>query len=212
MIDFYSAKGSCGLASHIALEETGAVYRYRHLNLANGEQRRPDYLRINPRGRVPALAADGVTITETIAILTYLATQIPKADLLPLREPLNLARGYQLMSWFASSVHVSFAQIVRTERFTPDPAAAVLLKEQGKASFVSALDEMEELAKSGPWLLGDSFSVADAYMTVFWRWGPRVDADMSRYPTLADHAERVLNRPAAMRALEREQQALEKVP
>lgn len=206
MIDFYSAAGSCGIASHIALEEAGAAYNYHRLNLAESEQRSPGYRRVNPRGRVPALLVEGDVITETIAILTYLASQFPEAELLPLGDARKLARAYELMSWFASSVHISFAQMFRPERFTNDPAAAEPLKEGGKAFFSSALDEMEALAKAEPWLLGDSFSVADAYMTVFWRWGPRVGADITRYPAWSDHAARVLSRPAAVRAVEKEQQ------
>ena len=84
MFKLYYAPGTCALASHIALEEVGAPYSAERLNFKNNQQNSPDYLRINPKGRVPALVTDGGVLTETPAILAFLAQSFPQAKLAPL--------------------------------------------------------------------------------------------------------------------------------
>src|SRR5689334_12295831 len=98
----YYAPGACSLAPHVALEEAGAAFEVRRVDLAAGEQRREEYLAINPLGRVPALTVDDTTICENIAILTYVAQRFAYARLLPLESPLALGRAYEIMSWLAS--------------------------------------------------------------------------------------------------------------
>jgi len=198
---FYYAPGSCSFASHVALLETGAPFEAIRVVLANGDQRKPEYLAINPHGRVPALVTETGAITESIAILTYLARRFPEAGLLPWDRPAELARAYELMSWFASTVQVSFSQVFRGGRFSDDAQTLIELKAAGKPRVAEALAEMEDAAPVSGWLLGDEFSVADAYATVFWRWAPRLELDVSVYPKWGAHAARVLARASAVRAL-----------
>jgi glutathione S-transferase len=106
-LKLYYAPGSSAFAPLVALEELGVAYDVHRVDLAAGEQRQPTYLRVNPRGRVPTLAVDGEPVTEVLAILTYLAHAYPHGGLLPLADPLKLARAYEVMSWFASTVHVA---------------------------------------------------------------------------------------------------------
>jgi len=202
---FYYAPGSCSLASHAALEQTGERFEAIRVVLANGDQRRAEYLSVNPRGRVPALLAEARVVTETIAIISYLARKFPETALLPLENPILLARAYELMSWFATSLHVAVAQIWRTERFTTDVGAKAAVQLDGLSSLVRGYAELET-AMQNEWLLGGIYSAVDPYAFVFWRWGERLGMDMASYRSWAAHSQRVLMQPSVRRALDREAQ------
>lgn len=105
-LTLFFAPGSCAVAVQIALLETGAPFTARQLNLAAGEQRSPEYLAINPKGRVPALITEQGTLTETPALLLYVAQRFPDAKLAPLDNPFLLARMQEVNSFLASTVHV----------------------------------------------------------------------------------------------------------
>lgn len=201
-LTLYYAPGACSLVPHVALEEAGATFEAVRLDLAKGIQRSAEYLAINPRGRVPALATGERVISENIAILTYLALKFPNAGLLP-TNPEAAAAAYEWMAWLASTAHVTIAQIFRPGRFTTDAAAAAVIQAEGRVSILGHLQTMDA-ALTGAWVLGRDFSVLDPYFLVFWRWGERLELDMSAYPNLRDHAERVRARPSAARALARE--------
>lgn len=204
-LKLYFAPGSSAFAPLIALEELGVPYEAQRLDLAAGEQRQPDYLKVNPRGRVPTLAVDGEPVTEVLAILTYLAHTHPHSELLPLADPLKLAHAYEVMSWFASTVHVAFAQIARPERFADDETVKAALATPGEARFARTLADIERLAQGpGPWLLGETFSAVDAYALVIWRWAERRGIDTAAYPAWSAKAARALARPSVRRAFQRE--------
>ena len=204
-LKLYFAPGSSAFAPLIALEELGVAYDVHRLDLAAGEQRRPDYLKVNPRGRVPTLSVDGEPVTEVLAILTYLAQAYPHSELLPLADPLKLAHAYEVMSWFASTVHVAFSQIARPERFADDETVKAALATPGEARFHRTLSDIERLAQGpGPWLLGESFTVVDAYALVIWRWAERRQIDTAAYPAWSAKAARALARPSVKRAVQRE--------
>ncbi len=204
-LTLYIAPGSSSLAPLVALEEIGVAYDVRRLDLAAGDQRRPEYLRLNPKGRVPTLLVGAEPVTEVLAILTYLAHRYPHSELLPLLEPLKLAHAYEVMSWFASTVHVAFAQIARPERYADDEAVKAALATPGEARFARTLADIERLAQDpGPWLLGEQFSVVDAYALVIWRWAERRQIDLATYPAWSAKAARAFARPSVVRALRKE--------
>lgn len=204
-LTLYFAAGSCTLPALVGLEEAGAAYEAVRLVLPDGDQRRPEYLAVNPRGRVPALVVDGVVITENVAVLTTLAHLFPAARLLPQGDPVQVGRAHELLAWFASSVHVSFAQVGRPERYTRDTGAWPALKVGGRENMLAAYAEIEaRLADGRPWLLGDAFSLADPYALVSHRWAQRLDVDMAAYPTYSAHAARLEARPSVQRALAQE--------
>jgi len=205
-LTLYFAPGACSLAPLVALEEAGATYRGERLLLAEAEQRQPEFLAINPRGRVPVLIADGQVITENVAILTAIAQRFPTASLLPFETPSLLARSYELIGWFASGVHIAFAEVFRPERFTDDAAAKIALKTGGRRNVLLAFDEIEAILRDAPggWLVGGRFTAVDPYALVFWRWAERLDIDTADYPAFTAHARRLLDRPAVQRAVARE--------
>lgn len=204
-LQLYFAPGSSSLAPLVALEELDIPYVGHRLDLAAGDQLRPDYLKVNPRGRVPTLVVDGQPVTEVLAILTYLAHRYPHSELLPLADPLKLAKAYEVMSWFASTVHVAFAQIARPERYADDEAVKAALATPGEARFARTLADIERLAQGqGSWLLGEAFSAVDAYALVIWRWAERRQIDTARYPAWSAKAARAFARPSVVRALRKE--------
>ena len=207
-LTLYMAAGSCSLATQIALEEAGADYQIKALLMAKGEQREASYLAINPRGRVPALIINNQPINETVAILTYVSHHYPDAQLLPFNDSVRLAKAYERMGWYSSGLHVGIAQMWRTGRYTADEAAWPGIQDAGRATLELGFAEIDE-ALTGPWVLGEDYSVVDGYTQVFWRWGERMGIDMSQYRSWAAHSQRMLERPAVIRALAAEKQANE---
>ncbi len=203
MLTLYYSPGACSLAPHIILEEAGAPFEAVRVTIAEGLTRTPEYLAINPRARVPALAVQGRIVTENAAILTYLAKLFPDAGLVP-ADLLEQARVQELLSFFASSVHIAFAQIWRAERFTSDEKAHAALQQGGRDALTRYFDEIEGLLAGRDWLLPGCFTIADPYPFVFFRWGRRIGMEMRAYPAWREHSERMLARPSVQRALTRE--------
>jgi glutathione S-transferase len=199
---FYSP-GACSLVTHIALEEAGAEFEPVRVTLAQGEHLKPEYLAINPHARVPALGTDQGVITENIAILNYLAAMFKADGSVPLGDPFAAAQCNELLGWFASTVHIAFAQLWRAERFTDDQGVWEAIQAGGRKALEKHFDEIETRCGAG-WLVPGHFTAADSYALTFFRWGRRIGEEMVIYPRWAALCGRVLERPAVKRALERE--------
>jgi glutathione S-transferase len=206
MLKLYYAPGACSTASHIGLEESGAKYDSQALSFAKTEQKSAEYLKINPRGRVPALVTDGGAIVENTAILDYIAgAHAPQ--LMP-KDPIGRARAISLMAWFSNNVHPSFTHISRPERFATDTAVFDHLKATGRDNFHAALKEIDSILAGKQWILGDEFSVVDGYALVFYGWGKRIGLPVEELKNYTAWKDRMLARPAVRRVLEREQNVL----
>ncbi|KAA1178092.1 glutathione S-transferase [Rhizobium tropici] len=201
MLTFYFAPGSCALASLIALEESGLAYEPRRLNLANGDQRQPDYLAINPKGRVPALVTDRGVITENIAILTYIAQSVPAAKLAPLDDPFELAQMQSFNGYIASTVHVNHSHKGRGYRWTDDAAAIETMKAKVPQTMTEAFTLIEDKMLKGPWVMGEQYTVADGYLFTMETWLPGDGVDRSQFTKVNAHYQRMLERPAVQKAL-----------
>lgn len=202
-VTLYYSPGACSLAAHIALEEAKAEFEPMRVTLADREHHTQEYLAVNPRARVPALATSRGVVTENIAILNLIADLFGADGSVPLADPYAAARCFELLGWFASSVHISFAQVWRAERFTRSESAHPAIVAGGRENLEGQFAEIEQIAGDG-WLLPAGFTAADAYALVFFRWGRRIGFDMGRYPRWAGLCERALARPAVQRALARE--------
>src|ERR671932_1418746 len=128
MLRLYYASGTCALATHIALEEAGAPYEAVRVDFALRAQRSPEYLAINPKGRVPALVTEQGTLTETPALLLFVAQRFPAAELAPLSDPFALAQAQEFNSYLCATVHVAHAHGRRGERWADDTAAIEAMK------------------------------------------------------------------------------------
>lgn len=203
MLTLYYAPGSSSMASHLVLEEAGAEYRLEFIDEDAGEQRTEAYLRINPRGKVPALRlADGTVLVENIAIQTYVARTHPNAKLLP-EDPVEEAQALSLMSFFASAVHPAFSHVWRPGRYTDEPSAERGVRAKGRETFFGHCREIDALLATREWLLSQ-FSIVDCYGFIFYGWGTWVELPMHELSHYTAHRERMFARPAVRRVLDRE--------
>ncbi len=207
MLTLFYSPGACSTASHIAIEETGELYEPRQILLAKGENQTPEYLKINPRGKVPALRIDGQVLTENVAILTYLAEQSREIRLLP-DDRLQRAQCLSTMAWFSNTVHPSFTRVLRPERFAADPAAHQALKEAGREAFWANCREIDGLLQGKEWVAGSRYTVCDPYALVFYGWGTRIELPMHELRAYTGFKDRMLARPAVRKVLEREDSIL----
>ncbi|MBO3759328.1 glutathione S-transferase N-terminal domain-containing protein [Ciceribacter sp. L1K22] len=202
MLKIFVARGSCSLASHIALEEAGADYSAVKLDLAKGAQRADDYLAVNPKGRVPALATDRGVLTETPAILTFIAQSFPDAGLAPLDDPFAFAELQSFMSYLASTVHVAHAHKYRGSRWADDPAAIEAMKAKVPQTMADCFELIETTMFKGPWVMGNRYTIADPYLFTLAGWLEGDGVDPSRFPKVADHRRRMAEREALKRVME----------
>jgi len=209
MLTLYYSPGACSMASHIGIEETGAVYVEKPTLLTKGEQKTEAYLKINPRAKVPALSVDGRIITENTAILTYLARQFPQANLLP-ADLVGEARCIETMVWFSTIVHPSYQRYTRPERFAEGEAAQATVKAMGYKSYWANLQEINSLLEGKDWMMGKQYTVVDPYALVFYSWGARGGFPMKELAAYTAWKERMLKRPVVMKILQSEQNVLVK--
>lgn len=203
MLKLYTAPGTIGLACEIALEEAGADYEVVRLNFADNAQRQPDYLAVNPKSRVPALVCDQGVITETPAILGYVAQTHPKAGLAPMGDAFATAQMQALNSYLCSWVHPAAAHRFRGYRWADDPVALKDMARKAPEVFAAAMGVIEGSYLAGPWVLGEAFSISDIYLYVVSSWLPRDGIDMAQFPKIAGHYARVGERAAVKTVLAR---------
>ena len=197
----YSAPGTCSLATHIALHEAGAAFDVVTLNFGENEQRSAGYLAINPRGRVPALVTPRGTLTETPALLLFIAQSFPQAGLAPLDDPFALARMQEMANYLAATVHVAHAHRRRGARWADDPAAQEAMRAKVPQTMTDCARVLEGMLGAGPWVLGDRHSVVDGYLHTLSGWLAGDGVEVDRFPGLMAHHARVGERPAVQRAL-----------
>ena len=202
MLHLYTAKGTCGLATLIALEETGADYQLTMLDFGKAEQRSEAFLRVNPKGRVPVLVTGRGPLTETPALLSYVAGLHPEARLLPV-DPFERAQCEEAMSHLCATVHPAHAHIRRGERWADDPAAIAEMARKAPEVVEATIRVLEDRL-TGTWLVGNACSVADIYLFTVASWLESDGIDIDRLPRIRDHRARVAERPATRRALLKE--------
>jgi glutathione S-transferase len=199
-IKLYYSPGACSLAPHIVLEELGLPYGVVRISTAEGQQRSPEYLRINPRGRVPTLVVDNKVLVENVAILAFLGGGFPAKGLWPAKT-WDQAQALSMMAWLADTVHPAFAHIFRAERFADDAAAIEAVKAKGRTTYWGCLQEIDGLLAGKQWAVGSRYCVVDAYLVVFYRWGNRNGFAMDHLRHYTALIDRVLARPAVKKVM-----------
>jgi glutathione S-transferase len=197
VLTLYYAPGTCALATHLALEFSGAPYEAKRLDFRQQQQRTPEYLRVNPKGRVPALVTERGVLTETPALLQYIAQSYPQAGLAPLDDAFLLARGNEFNSFLCSTVHVNHAHKGRGYRWVDadDTAALEAMKKKVPQTMAESFTLIEEGMLQGPWVLGERFSTSDPYLYTLTRWLDGDGVDLNRFPKVADHMRRMEAQP-----------------
>lgn len=197
----YYTPHTCALASHIALEEAGARFALKRVDFAKNEQRSPDYLRLNPKARVPALVTDRGVLTETPAILAFVAQSFPHARLAPLDDPFAFAEAQAFNSYLCSTVHVAHSHRMRGYRWADDPAAIEAMKKKVPQSVGECFAIIEHEMLRGPWVLGDAYTICDMYLFTLAQWLEADGVDPGGIPRVLAHRRRVSERPAVARAI-----------
>ncbi|WP_298721346.1 glutathione S-transferase family protein [uncultured Ferrovibrio sp.] len=197
---FYSSN-SCSLASHIALEEAGVPYEAVRLDLKAGDQRKPEYLKMNPKGRVPTLVTEQGVLTESPAILTYIAQRFPEAKLAPLNDAFAFAQVQSFNSYLCSTVHVAHAHKVRGTRWADDPVALADMQRKVPQTMGECFDLIERELFRGPWAMGEDYTIVDPYLFTFTTWLEGDEVDVARFPKVQAHMKRMMERPAVKKVL-----------
>ena len=201
MFNLYYAPHTCALASHIALEEAGADYELTRVSFSAKEQQSPEYLAINPKGRVPALVTDRGVLTETPAMLAYIAQSFPRAGLAPLTDHFAFAQVQCFNSYLCSTVHVAHAHRMRGYRWADDPAAIAEMQRKVPQSVGACFDLIERDMLRGPWVLGEMFTICDPYLFTLAQWLEADGVDITRLPRVIDHRNRMAERPSVRKAI-----------
>lgn len=204
MITLYLSPGACSLAPHIALEEAGATFEAKVVNMRKGEHKAPDFLKVNPNGQVPAMVVDGVALNQNVALLTYIARAYPAANLLPVASPLEEAQALSFAAWLSSSVHIGFGRQFGVARMVEDEVEKGKFVAKAKAICEDCFKRIDETLAGKDWVLG-SFSILDCYLVPFYHWAKHfLGYDLSAFANYTAHYERMMARPAVQRVMARE--------
>jgi glutathione S-transferase len=206
MLKLYYTASSCSLATHIVLEEVGADYSTVRIDFATEQQKSPEYLKINPKGRVPALVTDNGVLTETPAMLVYVAQRFPQARLAPMDDPFFFAQIQSFNSYLCSSVHVAHAHRMRGHRWVDadDKAAIAAMQRKVPESVGAGFELIERGMLKGPWVMGDQYTVCDPYLFTLAQWLEKDGVDLARIPRVIDHRRRMSERPSVKKAIAEE--------
>ena len=200
MLTLYYAPRTAALAVHIALIDAGADYTLRRLDFSKNAQRMPDYLAVNPKARVPALVTPQGVLTETPALLAWIAQTYPQAGLAP-SDPFAFAVLQSFNAYLCATLHPAHAHGPRAYRWTDDPAAQAALKSYVPTSLGACFKLVEDALLAGPYVLGSSYSVADPYLYTMSRWIEGDGVDPGPIPRVMAHRAMMDARPSVIRAL-----------
>ena len=209
IITLYLSPGACSLAPHIILREIDASFDVVSINARSPISADSDFAQLNPKRRVPVLILDfegsREVITEVPAIMTAITQMAPARQLLG-RTNMEVVRVYEWMNWLSGWLHaVGFGAMWRPQRFIEDQAQWPAVSKMGRKTVEEALEMIEGKLREARWAVGEQFSVVDAYLFVFWRWGSEIDVDMvERFPKFAGLAERLMKREAVRKTVDDE--------
>lgn len=195
----YFTPGACSMAPHIVLREAGYTYELERVDLAKKETATgEDYYKINPKGSVPAIQLDdGQILTEAAVILQYLADQKPESGLVPGPGTMDRYRLMEWMNFITSEVHKQFGPLFNPK--TPEE-----WKENQLNLLNTRFDYLAENLEGKQYLMGDTFTVADAYLFTVLNWSNFLEVDLGKWPTLQDYMARVAARPEVKETMKEE--------
>jgi glutathione S-transferase len=195
----YYFPGACSLSPHIVLLEAGLPFTMVKIDAKTKKtESGADYLAVNSKGAVPALQFDdGRVLTEGPAIVQYLADQKPESGLAPRAGTFERYQLMEILNYITSEVHKSFAPLF-------NPASPAEAKETAVTNLGKKFDWLSGFLGKKPYLMGNTFTVADAYLFTVLNWTGHVKIDLSKWPVLADYKSRVAQRPKVQEAMKAE--------
>jgi glutathione S-transferase len=195
----YFAPGACSLSPHIVLREAGLNFELEQVN--NQEKKTKsgmDYWTVNPKGQVPVLELDsGERLTEGPVIVQYLADQKPAAGLVPAAGTLDRYRVQEWLNFTTSELHKTFGPIFR-------PTTPEEFKTLSKENLGKRFDWLDKQLAGRQYLMGDKFTIADAYLFTVLRWAGRINIDLAKWPNVKAYVDRVAARPKVQEAMKAE--------
>jgi glutathione S-transferase len=204
MFTFYYTPHTCSLASHIALKDAGASYELKRIDFSQNEQQSPEYLKINPKARVPALLTARGILTETPAILAFVAQTFPQAALAPLNDPFAFAELQAIASYFCSTLHVAHSHRMRGYRWASDGSSFADMQRKVPQSVGACYDMIENRMLRGPWVMGQTYTVVDPYLFTIAQWLEDDGVDPRRIPRVIEHRSRMVERANVKTAIAEE--------
>lgn len=197
---FYKS-GACSMAAHILLNEVNATYALEKVDTDKGEtETGRAYAQVNPRGYVPALKFDdGSVLTENAAILTWLSERFPELGSAHSQNPLQKFRLLETLSFLTAELHKAFGPYFSGKTFSDEEKTGHLKTLKAKIAQFEAM-----LPEDGEYLLGNTFSVADAYAFVILNWTSFLNIPLSEWPRTESYVARIRDRPATQRTLQEE--------
>jgi glutathione S-transferase len=204
-IALYAAPGSCARVSMVGLEHVGLTFEYRLVRPMRQETRSPEYLAMNPKGKVPVLAVDGEILTENVAILTYLARRYPEAKLLPPAAS-DMASMQQIadLCYCSATLHPIVTRLRNPHFFADSDDAKQQVRQRAIEAMMPNFDLIQARLRLGPWWYGQDWSVMDAYIYWVWFRSGGVGLPTERYPEIAEFAQRMESRESVQKMLRRE--------
>lgn len=204
MLKLYFERGTCSLASLISLLEADLEFELIEVNFKNNEQQSEGYLQLNPKGRVPTLVTREGNLTETPAILTYIAQQVPKSHLALPKNSFEVAQINSFNSYLCSTVHVAHAHRMRGYRWADDPSSLADMQRKVPQAVGECFALIEDRMFRGPWVHGKRYTISDPYLFTLARWMEADGVDPKRYPKIFAHFEAMSARSAVMTAMDTE--------
>ena len=201
MLKLYFTPNTCALASHIALEFAGAEYELVRIDFKKEEQKSPEFLKVNPKARVPALVTEKGVLTETPAILAFIAQSYPQAKLAPVDDPFAFAEVQAFNSYLCSTVHVAHSHRMRGSRWADEPAAWEAMKRKVPESVGECFELIDRTMLKGPWVMGKDLGICDFYLFTLAQWLEADGVDLTRIPKVIEHRARVLALPQVKKAI-----------
>ena len=204
MFTLYYAPHTCALATHIILRDAAARYELKRVDFGKTEQQSAAYLTVNPKGRVPAMVTPRGILTETPAMLAFIAQSFPQARLAPLDDPFAFAELQAFNSYLCSTLHVAHAHRMRGYRWADEAASFADMLRKVPKSVAACYDLIETQMLKGRWVMGDAYTIADPYLFTFAQWLEDDGVDPARFPRVIDHRSRMSQRPNVMKAIAEE--------
>ena len=205
-LKLFAAPNTCARVPTIALEEIGVPFETELVRTAANQQNSPEFLKLNPKGKVPTLLIDRKPLTENVAILTWLNSEFPDANLLPSApETLDAVKQTADLSFFSATVHPTVTRIAMPLKFIADKELSFeIVRPKGEEAMRPIMRMIDDRLENGPWWYGEDWSVLDGYL--YWAWSRITGVGFSDvdFPNIRRHKELSDERPAVQRAMARE--------